>query len=658
MRDGVPVHYLRPNHAEWGPATVAVLDTETRTTTVGDDDVLTLRLWDMSVVDRVAPRSGQPREDDYTGSTTDELVAAVNAMVRGRSTVWLFAHNLSFDLVTTRLPLILAADGWEISDAAVGGKAPWLRMVKGSHRLTIVDSWSWLPTSVDDLGHRLRVPKLPLPTDADDLSTWHARCRRDVRIVLLAVCELIDWWDRNKLGRWTISGPATGWNAMRHTATPQRLTINPDPDGLAFDRRAIYGGRRNVWRVGTLRNGPFLELDFQSAYPSIAADVPLPIARKSAFDSLPVDDWRVDHDRYGIIAECVINTPVPRFPVKHDKVTWYPTGRFATVLAGPDIAEARRLGCLESIGRGYVHKLGVALMPWARWCIATQRGEHPDAPPTARIACKAWGRSVIGKFAAHSFDKIELGHAPTLGWSFEEGFDHDSQSRGGMVDLAGRRWWVAASGDSENAYPAVLAWVESSVRIRLSRVIEAIGPRAVVQCDTDGLIVNERIIGTRAAGGHLIAPDGMPDKARTAWVLNCLDPVCAPLTLRIKRTSAHVSVLGPQHMDVGGQRRLSGIGKDAQSDDGVTYTGKTWPKLQWQMRNGNAAGYVRPTITSVLKGPYVNGWVTTSGHVLPAHMCIDATGRNIMQMWSATPGRRATDKLTDGQHRTLDRLWR
>jgi hypothetical protein len=478
-----------------------------------------------------------------------------------------------------------------------------------------------------------------------------------VLIVAAAMCELMDWWDRNKLGRWSVSGAGCGWNAMRHIPAPQRVVIDPDPDGIASDRAAITGGRRGVWRVGEQAAGPFLELDFTAAYPSIAAELPLPIGRKRRFESLPVDDRLVESDRWGLIAETEVETDVPRFPVKVGKLVWYPVGRFVTTLAGPDIAEARRLGCLRRIGPGYVHQLGYAMLPWARWCLDTQNGQHPDSPVAAQVAAKNWGRAVIGKWASHAFAKIDLGPAPTDGWGYEEGFDHLSQTRGGLVDLAGRRWWSYQDGDGDNSYPAVFAWVESEVRVRLSRVIEALGPGCVVQADTDGLIVAERTLGTKAARGHLVAPAGMTGPARTKWVLDCLHPVLAPLTLRLKRTHAHVHVLGPQHLRMPSQRRLAGVAGSAVEQPDGSFKARTWPKLQWQLGNGDPRGYVRPEVECHLRPHYAPGWLLTDGRVLAPAARIGTDGRSELVPWHATPHSGRAARLADVQHPQLDALW-
>lgn len=651
------VHYLRPNHADWTPKCVIYLDSETRSLPDREPEVMALRCWAATIEDRRPSKRGKQETRHGSGATTAELIAWLEDVLVGRDSVWLYAHNLSFDLVTTRLPLALVEAGWEITEAAVSGRAPWLRASKGGHVLTMTDSWSWLPTSLKGIGAAVGVRKPELPTDADEDSVWLHRCKTDVAILQAAISGLMDWWDRNQLGHWSLSGAGCGWNAYRHIKSMYRVTIDPTAEGQAEDRQYVHGGRRGTWRIGDMRAGPFVELDFVAAYPTIARDVALPIKRSRPFDSLPLDSHLLRSGQFDVAAHVRVRTDVPRWPVKVNRHTWYPTGEFWTYLAGPEIRDAHRLGCLLEIGPGRVHKMGYAMSEWATWCLAVQNGHLEDCPPVARLAAKNWGRAVIGKWASRSFERVQLGPSPEPGWSYEDGWDQASGTKGGMVDIGGKRWWQSASAVAENAYPAVLAWVESEVRVRLSRVIEAIGPGAVLQCDTDGLIVAMRTVGTRAARGHLVAPEGMSATARLVWVLDQIDPIVAPLTLRRKRTASHVTILGPQHTVVGGQRRFAGIPKDAkdQPDGSIKIT--TWPKLQWQMKNGSPEGYVRPEITRVIKGPYATGWVTARRTVIPvtAESREDRTTRILD--WHHTEGKAKGDTLDSEQHPKLESLW-
>src|SRR5215831_8519487 len=104
MGRNVPVHYLRPNHGEWTPPCVIILDTETRN--IGEDrDVQAMRLWCACRVDRKGGSTDYASRVDTRGYTADELADAIDLWFVGRSTIWLYAHNLAFDLSTTRLPL-------------------------------------------------------------------------------------------------------------------------------------------------------------------------------------------------------------------------------------------------------------------------------------------------------------------------------------------------------------------------------------------------------------------------------------------------------------------------------------------------------------------------------------------------------------------------
>lgn len=656
MQRQAPVHYLRPNERNWTPAACIFLDTEARVITPGDTEVLSLRLWCARYVDRRTRKRITARHVTSWGRTQTDLVRWVEQVCRNRDSVHLYCHNLAFDLVTTRLPLQLASRGWTVSDASIGGRSPWMRLARGRLSLTLLDSGSWLPVPLQDIGERLGIPKPALPAEDDTEAAWLSRCGHDVDILATAMLDLMGWWDRERLGNWSLSGPATGWNAMRHAPNHERVVIDPDPEAVERDRPYVHGGRRGVWIIGERSAGPFYELDFRAAYPSIAAAMPHPVGRAYPFDSLPLDDEVLDTDRWGVTARCLIATQTARWPLRVAEGTWYPVGTFWADLAGPDIAEAARLGALVRIGPGEAHRLAPFMAPWARWCLRVQDGVEPGAPAVAQIAAKAWGRSVIGKWAAHGFTRQHYGPAPGAGWGYEPGWDHDTQTAGGWVDIAGERFWTCSAGTVENGYPAVLAWVESEVRVRLNRVIAAIGEAAVLQCDTDGLIVAGRIVGTRAAHGHLVAPDGLTATARLAWVLDCLDPVTAPLTLRVKSRRAHVSILGPQHILADGQRRFAGLSRHALLGPDGRYRVKSWPGLSWQMSHGSPAGYVRPTVISVVDGPYPTGWILRDKRVVPVEAETGEDDVSRIVPWHRTRYAAAGMVRADVQHPSLDAL--
>lgn len=655
-RPPAPVHYLRPNDKVWTPAHVLYLDTETRVIPRSEPEILALRLWCARFVDRRPTRSNKQVTVNSYGYTPEQLVEFIEQQFIGRQTIWLFAHNLSFDLVTTRLPLILVSIGWTITDAAVGGSAPWMRLGKGSNRLTLVDSGSWLPQDLASVGSAIGLNKPELPAEAASSDVWLERCNADVDILATAMEQIMGWWDERELGRFTITGAACGWNAFRHLPSLSRIVVDPTPALIDADRRAVHGGRRGVWRVGDIKGGVLLELDLTSAYPRVAADLPLPMRRSIGFQTLPIDDYRVTSDRWSILAEVELDTTEPRWPMRWNKATWYPTGQFKADLAGPEIAEAARLGALRAIGPGHVHQLGHAMLNWARWVLDNQRPDNDQVPPAAKLVSKHWGRAVIGKWASRTYERTELGPSPVAGWGYEEVWSNAAQSRGGLVDIAGRRWFVAPAAESDNAYPAVLAWVESHVRLRLSRVLAALGPGVVIQCDTDGLIVTEDgLIRWCAAHHH----PGQDDRSREGYLRRALaelNELTSPLVLRVKRQYNSVRVLGPQHVETPTERRFSGLPKHATRTGEDKYAYRAWPKMQWQMGNGDERGYARPLVEPTIAGPFANGWVLSTGRVVPPRAVIDADGQSQIVGWEFMPPSIRRQTLAPKQHPALQAL--
>jgi len=627
----VPIHRLRTNDSVRAPGAYLVIDTETSQRVEAGSTMHTLRLWAARRRRRRAGVSERLRVADWWGHTADELAECVEAATVGVPSLWVYAHNLSFDLVTSRLPLVLVARGWEVTGLAVTGDSPWVRLRRGRRHLTLVDSWGWLRLPLEQIGASLGMVKPALPDNGDSEALWLARCRADVEILDRALAELMGWWEGKGLGVWSLTGSATGWNAMRHFRVQDRVVIDSDLGHLERDRRAVYGGRRDTWWVSDPKRGRWVEMDFRHAYPQVAAQLLLPRRRGPVFESLPIDSPLIGGNNKGILAKVTLTTDVPRWPVRWRGQVFYPVGTFTTTLADPEIAEARALGCLEAVGPGQIHWLGQPLQRWAQWVIRVDDGLEPESPPTARAAAHGWGRAVIGKWAQRSFGVTELPCSPVAGWGIEEGLVAGTGRKAAMVDLGGRRWHVRSDQEGENSYPAILAWVESHVRLRLTRVLECVPGAEVAQCDTDGLIVE-------AAAGPL---------------LSGLEAVTAPLTLRRKRSISRLGLWGPQHLEADGRRHFSGLSHRAVEVEHGRFVVRGWPKLAWQMAHGSREGYVQPDQTFRLQGPYTHRWVLADGRTVPVMGAGRAQEPFEPLPWASDPRADTLGPLAQAQHPLL-----
>lgn len=628
----VPVHYMRPNHASWTPPAVISFDTETITTMDGQDEVMTLRLWCARFSDRRAPKRQQPVDDFDHGTMAEDMAVTIHHWTRRRKCVWAYAHNLGFDLTTSDLVPNLMRLGWEVTEFAVNSGAPFVRMRNNGHHITLSDSWSWFQAPLETVAEAVGMRKVNLPEQDDSDAVWLERCKTDVDILHTAMLELMDWWDEESVGNWNITGSASGWNAMRHIPSTERILIRPDDDECDHDRTAIYGGRRTVWQAGLYMYGNYTEIDIEKAYTTACRYLPLPTGRQARFASLPLDHRWLSSDRWGIIAECTVRTAVARYPVRIGGAVWYPVGRFTTNLATPDITEASKHSELERIGPGWLHRLGYALAPWAAWCIDSMRDDNTTVPAVARLVHKVWARSAVGKFGQRGFEVLHIGPSPNGGWDYEEAWHHGKNVPAGIVDFGGERYQVAAVSQSDNAYPAVLAFVESYVRVALGRAIDIVGDGDMVCCDTDGYI------------GRNPSPDTM----------RSVNEAIRPFKARPKRRFTRIRVIGPQHLELDKFKRTSGIPASAvRKSDGKLHA-NTWPKMAWQLANGRQGAYVRPHQEYKLAATYAPGWVLTDGTVVPIELELDDQGANRIVPFPLTRYGQSGAILAPDQNRRLE----
>jgi hypothetical protein len=628
------VHNLSHNKAERSPRHIITFDTETRWHTTPAGEVHTLRLWCLEDLWRGVPNRSRVPLASARGLTSAELADQIHARAKSSETTWVFAHNLGFDLAVTALPLLLLARGWVITQSALTIDHPWLRMRNKSRRLTMADSHSWLPKKLEVLGDDLGLHKPSLPDNDDSEVAWYERCAADVRILSAALLQLMDWWDDGGFGNWSLTGPATGWNAYRHRPSPETVTIDPDPDIRAWERAAILGGRHEVWRVGNVDAPRILELDFERSHLTVCRDLYLPRKRTRTFDHLELDDPILRNERWQVMADCVVRTEVPRYPLVVKRRTWFPVGTFRTRLCAPEIRTALNRGELVEIGAGHVYRMGHQMHEWACWLETLLDGSDQSTPPMAARAAKSWSRTVPGKWATRTTREVDCIDSHLDGWWLEPMTHHPGGVRGSLLYLGGRQHQLLHDQEAEDSFPAVLAWIQSYVRDRLGRLIDQFTLDELISCNTDGVVIR---------------PRGYVDLAK-------LGADTWPLKPRVKGMYRRLEVISPQHLIIDGKPRLAGVAYNADRTGPSTWAWQTWPGLGRQIEMRSAAGYVRENRKVDLSRVPVARWVLEDGTTVPPRSIESPAGTWGLSNWLPVSDGAVYGPLRAAQHPVLARL--
>ncbi len=627
-------HWLRAPGAIKTPPITVTFDTETKVTVRDGSEVLTLRCWDAIVRVRRGGTGAGAGPMQAQGETPGGLADVIEAGAELGGEVWAFAHNAGFDLTVTSLPMVLAGRGWQPKFVNLGDETCVFALARDKQRTVICDTWSWLRCSLQTAAGDVDMRKVALPDRDAQLADWHRRCAHDALILDRLIGGLLDWWDEHGAGTFGVTGASCGWRTLAARGRPRSMLVGPDPPRTALERAAIYGGRKEVFQVGRVRSQWVEDWDLAAAHLTTVAELPLPArplrARQLATSVSPL----ACPESAGALCQVQITTRTPCAPVRLREDVWWPAGTFRTVLTSVELEAVCEIADDVQILSVQWYQLTDSLAGWAQWCIDLQAGAPASTPRVVARVAKGWGSSVPGRFALRTSRLIRETPATHLGWALETGHDLSSGAAIETITFGGVARTYARDVDGQDVSRIVLAFVEAHVRAAMARTLAARDPGLLLQCNTDGWWE------IRHPRCHQAPADSVP----------------APFQAVRKAVSRDVTIIGPNHVDSAGDRRLAGVPATARRRLDGSYAWQDWPGLRWQLMHSRPGEFVRPGREMLLDDHYCRRWVLDTGHTVPVSAAVTPQGETTLLAWSQTAGRDAGAQLAEHQVPALQAL--
>jgi hypothetical protein len=380
----------RLNHGNEMPRNLLFFDTESYRTKVTHsyyDSYLHLRL---GVSDYVNWR-GRRKESTQTSHFRDSgsFWGFLNSHLRPKETLWVFAHNIMFDLSMVKWGDEISAGRFRLCDAPNSGSVKHkgkgkakvyrgvfntgrngtiIKCLYNGKRVNFIDTYNYFRTSVDKIGDSIGIQKLPIPADDDTEERWWHYCSRDVDIIREAMCGLMLEWESAGNGNWqpTIAGLAFSSYRHMHMSVPPCPHRNTVLSG--FESKSYHDGRTQLFWRGEIRNkysggsvfgsacksdmlawkdGPAYVLDVSSLYPYVMRQHPFPrrvIGRHDGTQSI------IQEPELSQLTECLdycmaiatveLRTNDDLYPMEYKGRLIYPVGDFITTLCTPELRVA------------------------------------------------------------------------------------------------------------------------------------------------------------------------------------------------------------------------------------------------------------------------------------------------------------------------------
>lgn len=610
-------HFWRKAKATAAPSNILVFDCETwhdYMARVLGGELQTFRLA-VALAFRYE-RGKRTRERKVFARHPREVSALIRERLDPRRPLWIWGHNLPYDMGAARLWSMLFDPSFLADRVILTPGTTFVRGTMDGCPVVLIDTLNYLKVSLETIGKNLGLAKLPMPPqDAPD-SDHFVYCARDVEVTALAITSLIDFVRDQELGPWQPTAAGLAFSAFRHRFMRHNVLVHCNPLALHLERGAYYGGAVDTAFIGRTQWGPVSELDVVSMYPAVCCRE-LPVKLHKVVDRPGASDVLRFGDRGHVIADVTISSRAFTFPLRTGGKVYHPHGTYRTTLAWPELQLAFRNGCVVDIHRAAFYGVGKCFESYARYFTDLKAEFRAAGDGMRETFAKLLANSLYGKTGQRSPRWREWGQEAMTAIEAEAGLPADTlaflidspPSLEGPEETFGlpefgltlhvRDYYgvcevMVKHGESRDSCPAIAATVTSYARCMLREYQRTAGEGHWYYSDTDSIWCDDTGRKRLEDAGHVRPGE-----------LGYLD---------IKRQHDWLHVYGPKDYATPEGTKLKGVKARARKLREGKFVQLQFPSAMAQLKKPNPLGVMVRRVVKVLRRTidrchvHPNGW--------------------------------------------------
>ncbi len=532
---------------------------------------------------------------EYRIDTVDRFWNRVESWLRDRTTTYLVAHNLVFDLVVLDGINQLHNRGWKLDSFYSKSMVSLFRWSKGTKKLVGMDNGNLFVGKLAKWGDQVGLPKLDVDfktVDDDELYTY---CIRDVEIMVRLWRLWLEFLSRNKCGNFSLTTASTSFNTYRHRFMNNDIYIHDNQEVLELERNSYRGGRVEALFQGTKEDGQFYYLDVNSLYPFVLKEHKYPASLVKHHKSVSIELLRRKLKTYSVIANVDLHISESVFPYKHNNKTCYPTGKFSTTLTTGELLYALSLDAIIAINEIAWYKQADLFSEFVTYFYNLRLQYKKSGNIQFATICKLLMNSLYGKFGQRGFELSIFGETDNSDIKRETVIDIDNHTKYDLIYLANQIYKEERTGEAYNSFPAIAAHVTAYARMYLYSMVSLVDKKHLFYMDTDCLVVDQ--IGYNKLAQFI-------DNDRLG-------------ALKVELTSTWLTINAPKDYAMQGRKRIKGVKENAVEIEPGVYEQTQFIRLSGLIQSGDIGRFTTKTIIKHLKREIYSGQVTKSGFVVP-----------------------------------------
>jgi DNA polymerase type B, organellar and viral len=391
--------WIRNNHTTRVPQRIVCLDCESNESVLHGRYPIYVHTWrcGSATFDRLV-NGTSIRAERFRTETKEELWDWILSKTHKRERLWVFSHNLAFDLTIAGIWQLaqdkaITITRWLIDDPPVMVDATW-----HGRKIRMVCAKNYWPAGMDTMLDAMQLRNPPSPGIGAKNDKWlelcdiHVDC---VRRFMLRWIDLVKYYDLGNF-RATIASQAMATYTHRFKHFP--ILQHGDKEFAKVERAAYFGGRCMVGYVGNC-SAITHHYDVNSLYPYVMSQSEFPTEPINRADDISPDTLRECMDRSAAVAEVRIDSDFGVYPVRKNGRSYYANGRFNTTLCGDELQQALDRRHVRSVARAMLYRRRPIFEHWCNdWCSVMLDAKRDGDQPLATI-CKLLMNSLSGKWA-------------------------------------------------------------------------------------------------------------------------------------------------------------------------------------------------------------------------------------------------------------------
>ena len=535
-------------------------------------------------------------EDEYYNFTTcDGLLAYIEQHQRKDKTLFVYAHNIKYDLQLTGLLKLMLEDGYTVSKFVMNDPPTFIRLVRNRSHVMFVDTFNYWQTSVAKMGDTLGLAKLNMPNEGEDDKAWFVYCQRDVKVLSEYLLSYMSWLQNNNLGGMSLTLAGQAFRTYRHNFLESDITIHNYPHPLHLERDGYSGARTEAFYQGNLSGSDWFKLDVNSMYPYVMKMDTYPVKMKAHTKNIPISQLSRLLERYYVIAAVILDTNEAVYPSKHEGKLVFPVGRFLTTLHDSELRYALEYGHIQEVIEVAIYDRGGLFTEYIDYFYQLKQSADASGDKISRQLAKTLMNSLYGKFGQRGIVSKILPNKSTVRYGRYLGYSETLKKNITINYLGDQIELSYALNESYYSMPAIAGAVTANARMYLWRLMQTAGLDNVKYIDTDSLIVN-------LDGYNRLAP--LLDDAKLGY-------------LKLEGKSDRFIIRGLKDYQFGNDNKTKGVPKSAIPVDANTWTYDQFRGALGWLSDGLSDGVTVRQTTKHRSGLYTKGTVQENGDITP-----------------------------------------